>query len=580
MSELISLYTNLFVMTISFVGILLASIIALTQLLEPLLVSRSAQKIVRPATLFIATILLSVSSILSVAGMAILSLKNHNFFPDIDLHINDILSNPIYVIVSVAVVLASGAFVVAFIYQVSRLLIPVNALKYLVKSSKKGVITNFFNKTGATQPMRPHRFTMLYDEESQMMTVGEGDEESDREAQRKYEADLKQYELDKKKLSKMENPLFPIETYLTRAIQRSNLTIITNTLKSFEQVIEIHAKDNEFKQLTALIDYYRTVLENAHELAIANGLQSASLELIESSARISDILIANSRYEALLTLESHWRTLASEALNVRPAIFKRSVSILGEVARTVLRDEGLEWAKIQDLIDNIMRGLGWLGERLLDAGAPEKRELMLNDNETQFNALMNAVLNLGWEMNSHRSDVYPLIYFDCLYVIAKKLAPYCETDSEYDGDNGNSLFALMHDIFSFGEAAVRKGNVDGASLAVLRLEEHIQIAEENQNDKYKQHVLEAMFRLGGIAAGAELKGTADFIGRSGQNIDDVAIERVAKHRSLHNLDHEAHEILVKSSTGDNFQAIRDYLRKAAKAFGSNLGMNLRDDDES
>lgn len=155
-----------------------------------------------------------------------------------------------------------------------------------------------------------------------------------------------------------------------------------------------------------------------------------------------------------------------------------------------------------------MRGLGWLGERLLDASAPEKSELMLNDNATQFNAIMNAVLNIGYEMNSHRSDVYPLIYFDCLHVIANKLAQYVDTAKEY---NGNSLFSLMYDVFSFGEAAVFKGSVRGVSLAVLRLEEHIRIADENSNEKHKQNVLESMFRLGGIAFGESLKGSADFL---------------------------------------------------------------------
>jgi hypothetical protein len=578
MSELISLYTNLFIITITFVGILLASIIALTQLLEPLLVSKSAQRLVRSTVLILATISLCLAVMITLPGMAFLSLKSHNFIPNIDFKLNDLLTSPTYILVSVLVLSTAGILVVLFIYRVSRLLIPSNALKYLKKSNRKTIITSFFNKTGASQPMRPFQFSSIFTEDSGKKLSPEEKGKADKKAQNGYEASLRRYESDKKKLSKMENPLFPIETYLTRSIQRSNLTIVTNTLKTLEEIVSELAKDDNFKELKALVSYYQTVLLNAHELAQANGLLSISLELLESSSRISDILVENNRFEVLLIIESYWRSLASESLNSSPAIFKRAVSLLGDLGRTVLREESYDWESIQDLSDNIMRGLGWLGERLLGAGAPEKSELMLNDNETQFNAIMNAVLNIGYEMNSHRADVYPLIYFDCLYVIAKRLAQYVDIESEYDGDNGNSLFSLMYDVFCFGEAAVRKGNVRGVSLAVLRLEAHLSIADEFGYEKHKQNALESLFRLGGIVAGANLKGSADFLSGESQNIDDIIIERIAKHVGTHSLDLEAHEILVKTSTNTNIKLVSKYLYNASQALGTTFGMNLKDDD--
>ena len=579
MPELISLYTNLFIITITLAGILLASIIALTQLLEPLLVSKSAQRLVRPAVLIVAAVFLCAAIAMTLPGMVILSLSKHDFIPTIDLNFNGLLTSPTYVLMSVFVLLAAAIFVVMFIYQVSKLLIPVNALGYLKKSNRNKLIASFFNKTGAVQPMRPYKFSFLSEEKLKGEKSSEEEEKEEKELLKEYEASLKTYEADKKKLTKMENPLFPIETYLTRAIQRSNLTIVTNTLKTFEGLIKELAADSGFVELNALIDYYKTVLENAHELAQANGLQSVSLELLESSSRVTDILVENKRFDSLLAVESYWRALASETLNKSPAIFKRSVSLLGELARTILRDESLMWKDIQVLAENIMRGLGWLGERLLDAGAPEKSELMLNDNETQFNALMNAVLNLGYEMYSHRADVNPLIFFDCLYVIVNKLAPYVDTENEYDGDNGNSLFSLMYDVFSFGEAAAHKGNVHGVSLSVLKLEEHIRIADKNKNTKHRQNVLESMFSLGSIAAGAKLESVSSFLGGRNQNIDDIVIERIAKHLGTNNLDHEAHEILIKTSTNDNIEVVRQYLYRASQVFGTSFGMNLTDEEE-
>lgn len=56
------------------------------------------------------------------------------------------------------------------------------------------------------------------------------------------------------------------------------------------------------------------------------------------------------------------------------------------------------------------------------------------------------------------------------------------------------------------------------------------------------------------------------------------IERIAKHIGIHSLDHEAHEILIKESTNNNFELVRKYLYKSSLALGTSFGMNLKDDD--
>lgn len=581
MTELAGLYTNLFVITITIIGILLASIIALTQLLEPLLVSRNSQRLIRPAILKFASISLAISALATLPAMALLSLNTHDFVPAINFRLNEVFANQWYVFMVILALIISAILVIIFIYSVSRLLIPVNALIYLKKSSRSNLLTGYFKMSGAQKPIRPlHPISFLLDPEESGDEIGDdGQNVREKEYQasiKRHEAELKKYDADKLKFAKLENPLFPLETYLIRSIQRSNLTIVRNTLKTFEEIISELASIDDFQELSALIEYYKSVLENAHEVAQATGLQSVSLELLNSSSRVSDLLTKKKHFGSLNILEGYWRTQASDSLNTNPTVFKRAINIIGEAGKMALKDEKNTWEDIQDFSDNIMRGLGWLSERLLDSGAPEKRELMLNDNETQFNALMNAVLNLGWEMNTHRANEYPLIYFDCLYVIAKKLAPYCNTELEYDGDNGNSLFSLMHDVFTFGEAAIRCGNINGASLAVLRLEEHCKIADESDNAKHKKYALESMFRLGSVAASAQLKGVSDFLGHDGQNLDDIAIARVAKNKGSIDLDGEAHEILVKMSTNENYKHVSAYLKKASRKFNSDFGMNLSD----
>jgi len=578
MTELLGLHTNLFIITITIIGILVASIIALSQLLEPLLVSKSAQKLVRPAILIIAVVFLILSALLSLPGMVLLSFKSHDYIPWYNISTNTILTNQWYIFGAIVALIVSAILVIIFIYSVSRLLMPAHALEYVQKMVKTNTIIDYFTKDGTTPPYPPVYFPSFFNKEE-----GESDPEKEdlerKESQKKYEAALKKYNTDKLKLSKKDNPLFPLETYLIRAIQRSNLTIVTKTLKTLEEIIIELASNKDFKGLRALIEYYVRLLENAQEIAEASGLRSVSLELLDSSSRIGDVLVEKKCFYELQAMETYWRTRASEALHTSPAIFKRSVGILGEIGRSLLKNDKYKWDDIKDLTDNIMRGLGWLGERLLDSSAPEKRELMLNDNETQYGALINAVSNIGWEMDSHRASEYPLIYFDCIYVIAKKLAPYCIPESEHDGDNDNSIFSLMYGIYTFGEAAIRAGNVNGVSLAMLRLGDHCKIAEETNNEKHMQYTLEAIFRLGAEAAAAGMKGAADFIRRRGQNIDDVAIDLLVKYKGTHDLDYEAHEIFIKTGMGADYKKVKIYLKKASDAFNGDFGMNLTDDDE-
>jgi hypothetical protein len=83
-TELINLYTTLFVIAITILGILLAFIIALTQLLEPFLVSKSAQKLARPVTLSLSIISLTILAAVTLAPMTLLSMGSHDFIVSFD----------------------------------------------------------------------------------------------------------------------------------------------------------------------------------------------------------------------------------------------------------------------------------------------------------------------------------------------------------------------------------------------------------------------------------------------------------------------------------------------------------------
>lgn len=567
LGNLIDLYTTLFVLAVTALGALMASIIALTQLLESFLVSKSARKVVYSRVLGASFSLIGLASILSLVPMVLLSMKGHNFIPWLDMGIDRMFTGHWYVILTVVLLVLATVSVVVFIYRASHYLIPVNAIAFLRSNQKSESITDFFQKKSTTKPVHPIRFSFL--------ATDKDDDSSDEEKEVQYQKDLKKYESDQAKLEKMENPLFPLEAYLTRSIRDGNVTVARKTLEAFEDCIGNSVADKKFKGTQALIHYYKTVLENSDELARSVGLRSVSQELLESSSRVSEKLIDNRHYSQVNILFEHWQALASEMLDKDPTIFKQSVGIMGIAGRSLLKTKKTSWEQIGDTVDNISRSLGWLGEQLLKQ-PPERRALMRNmDYSTELDEVMNAVLEIGWSIRSDRPDIYPLIHFDSLYVIADKLAKYV-TDDEYNNDNGNSLFSLMYDVHSCGESAILAGNMEGACLALLRLEEHCKIAEDNDLKQHKQYVLNEILRLGALAASNELQGIAHFmVSRGVSSLAEAAIATLKKHVQDYDLSTEAHEIIIKLAVGSgNYEKVEQYLADAGSALGTDFGMNL------
>lgn len=576
-SGLVDLYTTLFVLAITALGVLMAAIIALTQLLESFLVSKSARRVVYSRVLVASFVLIGIAGIVALAPMVLLSIQSHNFIPQIDLGMDAIFTGHWYIFMSVIFFIMATIGVVVFIYRASQYLIPVNAIAFLRDSQKYENIANYFQKGSATKPLPPMRFSFILGDDEE----DPDNDKSDEAKEKQYRKDLKKYESDQVRLAAMENPLFPLEAYLIRSIRDGNVTIARKTLEAFEEIIKNSIADKNFKGDYALISYYKTVLENADELAQSVGLQSVSLELLDSSSRVADMFIQYQLYPQINVLLEYWQALASEAMRKAPTVFKRSVDIMSDVGRSMLRVKNTTWEQIGDLVDNISRSLGWLGERLLDQ-PPERRALMLNtDYSTEFDAVMNAVSEIGWGIRSDRPEMYPLIHFDSLFVIANKLASYV-TDDEYNNDNGNSLFSLMYDVYSCGEAAILAKNMEGACLALLRLEEHCKIAEEHGLEKHKQQVLNEILRLGALAAGKDLQGIAHFmISRNASSLSEAATDVLSKHVRGYDLNHEAHEIMIKLVTGGNdYEKVKQYLAKTGHVLGTDFGMNLSSEEPS
>lgn len=573
-ATLIDLFTTLFVISITVIGIAIAGIIALTQVLQPLLTFKSTQRIIRNGIFKVTSFLLICLTAATLLPMFLLSMEEHDYIQGFNLHINEVFASQWYVLFVILLLITSFVLVILVIYQETQYLVPANALKFLKANSNSEAIKHYFEVKYANPPSPIINFAPMFEIIRATGSKNKAVEEvvDDKKIQDEYAAGLREYEKKKKLARKLENPLLPLESYITQSIRRNDLQTTIDALHVLEETIIQLSNSKDFNKLDRLVEYYRVVIENGVELAGSLGLQSFIHELIESTSRLSNELIVSRQFSAINQVLEFWQAQADESIGVHPTNFKMIVANIRECGETIVRDKKIKWKDCEDLLDNISRTLGWLGERMLSKGEPEKKAIMNLEYQSEFDALMNAVTGIGWGFHSDRPKAYPLIFFDSLYVIARKLAPYVHADPERN-DLSDSLFSLMYELDSFATSAIRAGNVSGASLAILRLKEHIEIAEKNSLEEQKRYVLESIFRVGAYAASYGMVKIADFL--TGKDMTDAVLAIIQKHIGTHNLDHEAREVLIKFDYYKDHKAAMDYLRAAGSVLGTNFGLNLK-----
>ncbi|HMI09502.1 MAG TPA: hypothetical protein VK497_03865 [Candidatus Saccharimonadales bacterium] len=569
MSDLSGYYNSLFVIQVTVFGIGFAGLIALMQVLRPLLSFKSTQRMIKGVS-FVTTSILLVISILSTSlATLLLSLDRHNYLW-FNAHSDAIVHSEWFAILNLLLVISTFIGLALAIIQETKYLIPSNALDFLSKQTTPDAIKSYFEDAYLPMPTPPIHIRFFN------ATADDTDERSDEEINAEYEKKLEDYNRRKTKIADKENPLLPLESYLMQAVRRDDLQASQAALRSLEKVIIDVTKSKHHKILYELVKYYSAIIDNCIELAGAHGLQSVLLEAVESTDRIATALVERKSVNELNPLIDLWQDVGDEYMGKQPAVFRSVMSAIRSAGEGIINETSIETEKMKETADNIDRCLGWLGERMLSGSKPEEKMLMNIMYETEFSALMNAVLGVGYAFERSRPDMYPLIHYDCLYVIADKLAPYC-VDSERDTDNRNTLFSLMYEIKTFAERTIDEGNIRGASLSIMRLKEHYDIAKKNNLEEQMEHCLVAMMDVGAYAAGSKFRGAAEFLRT--KSIPDEAIRLISENIGSVDLSSEAMEIIIKHPTDLEHSDVTDYLIELGDNLGTTFGLNLNPSDK-
>lgn len=573
-SELVvGVYTSIFGTVVSVFGISVAAVIALTQVLQPAVSHAQAWRLLKSRTVILA----GLSMILS-AGLCIVAIVGlaypHDMLP-MDMGLNGVLSSVWFLATLIFLIFLSVVMTIKIIYQQSSLLIPQNALKHFKDNLDMKQVSKYFIYKGSTRPFPPiNKYLAVFADEDEGKMSDEGRRKEEEEESKRYREELANYERLQAECEHLENPLIPLESYLIAHIKKGDLFSFVATLKTFESIISGLTDDNNCKYLDQVIAYYCKALERMSENAVVNGALSFMFEAVESSHRVALNLI---KREPALTasIQVYWENTAQDSMGRYPLIFKRTMEAYRECGELILKVDKSTRRGSYPPMEDIFRSLGRLGEKYLESRAPERKTIMQDSRGTEFDSLVDTVLSFGWAYSNNNTETsYPLIYFDTLYVIGTKLIDYYKPSNEsdsYASDISNTLFSLMYEHLSYGEAACFAKNNNGARLSVLGLKHFIKIFESSKyGDDLKKHTLDAVLKLGAAAYVNDVKPGKD---HSLGPVQDYILEVLRNHSDGVDLSNEGFEIYIKSS-GDNMDKTNEYLKIVGPILSTNFNLKL------
>lgn len=587
-------YNTLFSIQVTIVGIGIAAVIAIAQILQPFLTYKYNRKPLRRHT-YIAMAVALGSLLATGYASLMLALPAHDFFPNQQWYTNRILENPIAASLILASVPLSLCLLGWFIYKGTRYLVPSEVLQFYIKNYDRAVLGKYL-KYRYGQPPEEHAL------EAAVSTLDE-DTYTSRTSEKSpkklvdYEKRLEQHREMRKTNKGAENPLAPIESYVMQSIQRSDTTLLIRSLMAFEA---IYLKDPSSSQY---LSYYCDVMRNSVELVITQGLHTSLSHILDSIERVAGDTMSHGQLDILSDVLDLMKDVGNDFRKRDQEALKKLLGIYRDIGERLFDTEGE--AK-QDRIDDVIRNVSSLGEQLIDdMESFERTPLMFTGYyETPLGSLINCLWGIGQRFDD-RENENPMydsrIFLDAMYVVARSLEDgyhpmkASEQDKEVYRDTYHTLMSEHERIF---EIAVRKRSKREATLALIKIKDFLKLTQEtydsNQEEetnsnlvpignifgddiriKWHTDTLNSVFRIGVMAARfAEKLGEPEKSFINGTYIDEV-LRIIEEYGSGYDFGPEAREALVKCGPeNDAYEAVKTYLRNLGEVLETDFGMDL------
>lgn len=585
--QLSNFYNTLFGVEITVFGTITAAIFVFAQLVYSSFPHSHLGFIFKNWTIRILTGLVVLDTLATAVGSYLSSIPSHNIFPRWDLHSHIIVANEWYVLACLILFLTSIGLFIFLIFKNIGYLKPSRVLLLSAQSIDYESVRKFIlNKFGLTSPSDPQynivlaRYSILAEEEK----IDE--EQAKRDAAKRQmilENNLNEYQKLKEDIKPhTEDPLSAIHEIALRAINNVDINTLRETGKSlcdiaeefFPKIPKKKEWNDWFPDSDLAINFSTHLLELLNlqlEACAAKGINAMALEVLSVSQSVALAALKNCRIDALIQIEVFWKATALGAIGKSSEVFKAIISFYRDVADELFKLDKPD-KEAAEAIDNVFRELGWLGEKFLSQQAPSAPPLMADfDYSTEYDALLEALLRYDDHFISKIHDISPIIYFDAIEVVLRKVADVYSKDKSNRRLSEN-IFSLAYVFYLVAEKALQEGSASRASLSYIELKKVYEFLSSFSLSKEAGDIVGLITSLGIKAAGR--KKTLQDKPYTTRPLDEEILEFLAKNPLAGKIREEIFEQYLKVDPGRDSNAVWDFIVKLGMRMRTNFRLNF------
>lgn len=585
----LNFYNLLFSTEIAVFGIISAVILVFVQLIYSNYSYRQIWHVIKNKYLVGFFVLSIIDLLMTAAGIYLLVVSSSSAFRIFQFSPESVITHPIYALVCLVLIFVSISFFIILIVKNITYLQPHRAIFLVAKGIQYEAIRNFvWKKYEPKSPFNLHFSSVgyLFDD------VDDKESKEDRDVRLRAELEAGNKELDaieeeikaiKQKVANAEDPLLPIRDMMILFIKRSDLSSLNESSsllssKSIDFITKIPRSepDGWIPDDSLPMGFTKHLVETLHalmEIAEKEGIESAKQEILKVSLSYATSLFSLGYYQEVQEVESFWQRVADTSIGKSSTIFKNILEyywMLGvEVFDSLEENQDIEkQGGRENVLDSIFRNVGWLGERMLVKLPLEDSTLMSNyEYSTEYDALLNCLLGFSDKFNRNHPNLYPLIYFDALYVVLRKLVQIYKKQEVRKLDE--NIFDIAYAFSSFAEKAIKVKNASGAGLSVIRIWEVYEELKGARLGKQAHDAIELLVGVGMLAAAYQNNlERVDFLGKQ---IHEWIIDKLVS--SGESVENEVMDRYIHSAIEikDGHDAAWEFITHLGKRMGTNFG---------
>lgn len=583
-----SFYNNLLSIEMTFLGIAIASVFVFIQIAHSNNSIKQYLNLFKDWKFLLGVILSSATVILTLCGSFFLSIEKHNYFKGYyfktRLFLNgseDVFFGISFPVIIVLFFIISISILSYFIYKNIKYIKPEEVLSIIEKGFKKSSLDNFlYKKYGISNPENTFRFNIiLTDTSGKKISIDKKTENEDNQSEEEFK---KEKLNNKDKYDKIiflsknsDDPLIDIKDIIVKSINTYDYPLFRSSIDLFFKIsleylenLKLEAKTlkgNRWNPKGELFShfmlYFTETINGYFETINKNGVDSYRIYILDEMEKVAERFIKDEG-EVLNTLLKILKKESDYSIGKSSLVFIRINKILNNICDSCLED-----LKEEDYgfgrAESVFKILGWISERLLSKIDIEEKPLMYDeDYYSEYDSIFNAILTYEYKLSRDFPKKDPLIYFDAVDVLSRKLIKKLKPN-QTSGEIHDNFYSCCYCFFTFVEKAIKVNNSKSVALSIMRLKSLYNILVEKHQENLASEIVVLLVYIDVLLYKNSFQ-MGEWISQK-NDLNTLILESPFRKK----IEYAINESYIKNISGS--KSLWDYLTSMGKKMNTNFG---------